>query len=113
MMMIDISKFMPDSAKSLKHASAVSLRLLVENIAEANGGKLISFEIPKPGTARVMVSGDAAHQAIIREFKKHSGVQVSEVDAIDVEADKNRKRQLKADKARARFKVAAANTEKT
>jgi hypothetical protein len=100
MEMIQIEKYLPDTARKKTHKSAVAMELFVRTLVEANEGKLISFEITGPGTAQLFVSGDEARQEVIREFKKLDGVVVSEVSALGRQFSENKKMQKKADRMR-------------
>ncbi len=100
---IAIAGHLPTSVRSATHKSAVDMMQIVKAIAEANEGKLESFEISKPGTALLFVVGDAARQAIIREFKKLEGVVVEEVSALELQRVQNKKLQQRSDASKARL----------
>ena len=107
MEMIEISGFLPDTAKNTKHRSARDMEQVVRGMAESNGGKVQSFEVTKPGTALLFVIGDQAMQFIMKEFKQLQNVTVSLVPALGVHLARNKKVQEKADRLRnARKKVA-------
>jgi hypothetical protein len=101
MEMIEISGFLPDTAKNVKHRSARDMEQVVRGMAESNGGKVQSFEVTKPGTALLFVFGDQSMQFIMKEFKLLQNVTVSLVPALGVHLAKNKKVQEKADHMRA------------
>jgi hypothetical protein len=100
MEMIEIAGYLPTSAKTVKHSTARQLETVVRAMAEDNGGKLVSFEVPKPGTALLMVMGEAAHQFIIREFKRITDAAVRQIPALDVYRERNKRAQKKSDHMR-------------
>lgn len=101
MEVIEIAGYLSDSVRKAKHKSAANMERDVRVIAEANDGKLASFEISKPGTALMFVIGDQAKQAVIREFKRLTDVIVSELPALTVQQEKNKKEQDRANRMRA------------
>ena len=107
MEMIEISGFLPDTAKNMKHRSARDMEQVVRGMAESNGGKVQSFELTKPGTALLFVIGDQAIQFIMKEFKTLPNVTVSLIPALGVHLARNQKVQEKADRLRSARKKAA------
>ena len=107
MEMIEIAGFLPDTAKNMKHRSACDMEQVVRGMAEANGGKVQSFEVTKPGTALLFVIGDQAMQFIMKEFKTLRNVTVSLIPALGVHQARNQKVQEKADRLRNARKKAA------
>jgi hypothetical protein len=108
MELIKVEKYLPASARSASHKSAVEMESYVKAIAESNEGKLVSFKISEPGTALIFVSGDTARQQVLREFKKLDGVVVSETSGLLLQQEKNKKLQEKSDQARARYATRTA-----
>ncbi len=104
MEMISVAGYLPDSVKKSKHKTAINMEKMVRVMAESNEGTLSSFEVSKPGTALLLVIGDVARQAIIREFKRLENVVVAEVPALTVQMEKNQKEQERANKMREAFK---------
>ena len=98
--MIEVSGFLPDTAKNMKHRTAREMEQVVRGLAESSGGKVQSFEISKPGTALLFVIGDQAVQLIMKEFKALQHVTVSLVPALEVHLAKNKKVQEKANRMR-------------
>jgi hypothetical protein len=106
--MIEIAGYLPTSAKTVKHSTARQMETVVRAMAEENGGKLVSFEVPKPGTALLMVMGEPAQQLIVKEFKRLADAVVREISALDVHRERNKRAQGKVDNMRAQ----AANRKK-
>ena len=100
MEMIEIVGYLPTSAKNAKHSTARQMESVVRGMAEENGGKLVSFEVPKEGTALLMVMGEAAQQFIVREFKRLADAVVQQIPALDVYRERNKRAQGKADRMR-------------
>ena len=99
MEMIQIEGYLPTSAKTAKHSTAKQMEIVVRGMAEENGGKLVSLEVPEPGTALLMVAGEAAQQFIIREFKRIEGAIVRQIPALDVYRERNKKSQKRSDRS--------------
>jgi hypothetical protein len=88
--MIEIKGYLPTSARTAKHSNARQMESVVREMAEENGGKLVSFEVPDEGTALLMVIGEAAQQFIIKEFKRIEGALVRQIPALDVYRERNK-----------------------
>ena len=100
MEMIEIAGYLPTSAKTIKHSTARQMESVVRAMAEENGGKLVSFEVPNPGTALLMVMGESAQQFIVREFKRLADAVVRQISALDVHRERNKRAQGKVDHMR-------------
>ena len=100
MEMIEIAGYLPTSVTTVKHARARQMETVVCAMAEENGGKVVSFEVPKPGTALLMVMGESAQQLIVREFKRLEDAVVRQISALDVHRERNKRAQGKVDHMR-------------
>jgi len=56
--------------------------------------------VSEPGTALLFVIGDLARQAVMREFKRLEKVVVTEVPALSVQQERNKKEQERANRMR-------------
>jgi hypothetical protein len=101
MEMIEIAGYLPTGATTVKHSTAKQMEIVVRGMAEENGGKVVSFEITKPGTALLMVMGEAAQQLIVKEFKRLQDAVVTQISALDVHRERNKRSQERADRMRA------------
>ncbi len=101
MEMIEIAGYLPTSATTVRHSTAKQMDIVVRGMAEESSGKVLSFEVTKPGTALLMVVGEAAQQLIVKEFRRLQDVVVTQIPALDVHRERNKRSQERADRMRA------------
>ncbi len=66
--------------------------------AQSKGGELVSLEIIEPGVAVLNIKGDDAEAFVAAELGKLDGVKVSTISPFQLDYERNRARQIRADK---------------
>jgi len=101
MKLLKIVGFLPDTANSLEHNSAVGLKALIDDIAKSMGTTVSTFDVTK-GTAVVGLADDKATDRLRGEFAEEKDVTVSEVTLVSFQRELNRAAQEKVNKMRAK-----------
>ena len=95
-----IEEYLPDTADSVKHASAKEMEQIFEGIAKEANTTVSMFEVNK-GTAVVGFADDKALAKVDAEFSGLENVKISEISLVQFQLERNRERQGKIDAARA------------
>jgi len=92
-------KFLPDTANSADHASAVDFRTLIDGLIHETGSSVTLFEV-NTGEVIVGFSDDKAKKVIDEAFSGLEGVTISDITDVQYQFEKNRERQKKIEALR-------------
>jgi hypothetical protein len=101
MKLIKLVKYLPDTANTNEHASAVRLKELLDSLAKSESTSVSLFDVSLHGIAVFGLADDKAVEKIAEQFRADKDVEVSETTMISFQREMNRAAQVKVDKMRA------------
>jgi hypothetical protein len=105
MKLTKLDRYLPDTASSNEHASAVRLKETLDSLAKSESTTVSLFDVSSHGTAVFGLADDKAMEKIAAQFREDKDVEVSETTMISFQREMNRAAQAKVDKMRAAKKA--------
>ena len=99
MKLLQITGFLPDTSNTLEHASVVSMKELVDDVAQANGTTVRFFDVSK-GVAVVGLEDDSKLGQLATQFEGMPDVKTSEISKATYLRAQNKAAQERINKMR-------------
>ena len=102
MKLIELLGYLPDTATTNEHATAVRLKELLDSLAKGENTTVSLFDVSEKGTAVFGLADDRALEKVAAQFRDEKDVEVSETTMISFQRKMNRAAQEKVNKMRAK-----------
>ncbi len=100
MKLTKLDKYLPDTASSNEHATAVRLKELLDGLAKGENTTVSLFEVSEGGIAVFGLADDRALEKVAAQFREEKDVVVTETTMISFQRERNRLAQVKVNKMR-------------
>ena len=100
MKLIKLVGYLPDTASSSEHATALRLKELLDSLAKSENTTVSLFEVSEKGTAVFGLADDGTLEIVAGQFRDEKDVTVTETTLVSFQREQNRLAQAKVNKMR-------------